>query len=172
MNSISPPQRFPCGKRKRSPKTIEQIAEAERISREAEMQTVLAQPHRRGNRSQLAECPLGRFCAAHKLHRALYDAGEAYGALKRKWLAAYDAPLPDKLGGSGRDIDMEDVRKWGELIDEWEAEMMKAGTYLGRLSVKSLIFDRPEPTVKIHPALAIRALTALAIHQGRIDAPR
>ena len=33
-------------------------------------------------------------------------------------------------------------------------------------------FDRPEPTIKIYPQLAIRALMALAIHQGRIDPPK
>lgn len=168
-----PPERHPCGQRKKKikPRTIEQIAEAQRAAEESEMIVVLSQPHRRGNRSQLAENPLGRFCLEHKLNRALYDAAEAYIGLRRKWAAVWDSPMPDRLGGlggSGYDPDMEDIHKWEKLLNEWEREMLREGKFLGRLSVYSLMFDRPEPTVKIYPTLTIRALYALAVMQGRL----
>lgn len=166
MNVI-PPERYPCGKIKKT-RNIQQIAEAERALQEAEMQVVLAQPHRQGNRSQLAESPFGRFCLEHKLRSELYDAGDAFAALKRKWRSAWGVPSPDRLGGSGSDVDMEDIKKWEKLLSEWESEMLREGTYPGRLSVLSLLFERPEPSVKIYPELAIRALYALAIYQGRL----
>lgn len=167
MMAITPPERFPCGKIKK-PRTLQQIAEAERALQEGEMKVVLAQPHRLGNRSQLAESPFGRFCLEHKLKRELYDAGEAYAALARKWGSAWGSPSPDRLGGNGFDPETDMAKKWKKLLGEWEREMLRSGEYLGRLSVMSLLFDRPEPTVKIYPTLAIRALYALAVYQGRL----
>lgn len=164
--SINPPERYASGRLKK-PRTIEKIAEAERAVAEANMITVLKQPHRRGNRSQLAENPLGRFCLDHKLDQALYDAGDAYGSLRRKWGAMIGAPMADRLGGNGGDVDIDDWRKWGDLIQEWEREMDRAGGWLGKVGVIALIFDRPGPAIKIYPDLVIAALNALAKHQGR-----
>lgn len=169
--TINPPERYPSGRLKK-PRTLEKIAEAERAVAEANMITVLKQPHRRGNRSQLAENPLGRFCLAHKLDRALYDAGDAYGTLRRKWAAMAGAPLPDRLGGNGGDVSIEDWSKWEDLIRAWEREMDRAGTWHGKCGVVALIFDRPEPTFKIVPKLVISALDALAIYQGRKQPPK
>lgn len=167
MSAILPPTRYASGRLKK-PRTLEKIAEAERAVAEANMLTVLKQPHRRGNRSQLAENPLGRFCLAHGLDRALYDAAEAYGVTRRKWCAQIGAPLPDRLGGnSANAVTLEDWRKWGERIKEWEAEMKRAAGQHGLDCVVSLIFDRPEPSIKIHPPIAIAALLALAKAQGR-----
>lgn len=134
------------------------------------MITVLSQPHRRGNRSQLAECPLGQFCLTHGLDRALYDAAEAYGQLRRQWSAFAGAPMPDRLGGSEADVTIEDWKRWQELIAEWNRVMENAGGYLGRVGVVALIFDRPKPTVRIYAGKVTACLYALAIHQGRIKA--
>jgi hypothetical protein len=163
LKSIRAPRRYPCGKRK---SRLEQIADAEQATRDAAILTVLAQPHRRGNRSQLAENPLGRFCLAHGLDRALYYAAEAYGNLRQKWRAYSGAPLPDRLGGSGGDVEFEQWQDWLKTQKEWERDMERAGGYIGRLGVISLIFDRPEPTVRIEANKVIDALKALAKAQG------
>lgn len=167
MPSILPVSRYPSGRLKK-PRTLEKIAEAERAVAEANMLTVLKQPHRRGNRSQLAENPLGRFCLEHRLDRALYDAGDAYGTLRRKWAAMAGAPLPDRLGGNGGgDVTLEDWKKWGARLRAWEAEMKRAGGKDGLAAVVALLFDKPEPHCKIKPPKAINALLALAKAQGR-----
>lgn len=165
--SISPPERWPSGEKKR-PRRLAQIAAAQRAAEEANMITVLSQPHRRGNRSQLAENPLGRFCLTHGLDRALYDAAEAYAQLNRQWLAAAGAPLPDRLGGNDRDVDLEQWKKWGELIAEWGRVMDRAGGFPGKSGVVALLFERPEPSIKIYPGQVIASLHALALHQGRL----
>jgi hypothetical protein len=148
--------------------TAKEREAAMRALEDIEKQTVLAQPHRRGERSWLAESPLGRFCLAHGLPREYFDAGEDYASLKRRWLAAYDAPMQDRLGGAGRDIDMEQIRRWGEMIRVWERAMLDAGGYSGRLSVMSLVMDRPAIQPRIYPSEAIAALNALARFQGRL----
>lgn len=164
MPTISPPARYPCGKRR----PAQRIADAQKAAEESEMRVVLAQPHRRGNRSQLAESPLGRFVLENRLERELFDAGEAYAAMKRRWLAAWDTPLPDRLGGPGGDIDTETLTHWRELIEAWEGAMMDAGGYHGRLSVIALAFDR-DIGVRIYTERAIASLTALAKYQGRLS---
>lgn len=167
MPSILPVSRYPNGRLKK-PRTLEKIAEAERAVAEANMLTVLKQPHRRGNRSQLAENPLGRFCLAHKLDRTLYDAGDAYGTLRRKWAAQAGAPMIDRLGGTGNgEVTLEDWQRWGERIREWEKEMKRGGGKDGLAAVVALLFDKPEPSIKIKPPQAINALLALAKAQGR-----
>ena len=160
--------RHPCGKVKRA--TAQQIADAQRAAEEAEMRVVLAQPHRRGNRSQLAESPLGRFCLANALPREYFDAGEAYACVKRQWQAAWGTPLVDRLGGSGRDIDWAQVRKWDEMLRAWEGAMLDAGGYHGRLSVVSLAMNAPMQC-RIYPEEAKIALEALAKFQGRLGKP-
>ncbi len=168
MPSILPVERYPNGRLKK-PRTLEKIAEAERAVAEANMITVLKQPHRRGNRSQLAENPLGRFCLDHKLDQALYDAGDAYGTLRRKWQAQAGAPMIDRLGGSGNgaDVSLEDWERWGARIREWEKEMQSAGGEHGLAAVVALLFDRPGPSIKIKPPAAIASLLALAKAQGK-----
>ncbi len=167
MPSILPVSRYPNGRLKK-PRTLEKIAEAERAVAEANMLTVLKQPHRRGNRSQLAENPLGRFCLEHRLDQALYDAADAYGTLRRKWQAQAGAPMPDRLGGNGTgDVALDDWRKWGERVKTWEAEMTRAGGKHGLDCVVSLLFDRPGPSIMIKPPQAIASLLALAKAQGK-----
>jgi hypothetical protein len=51
--------------------------------------TVLAQPHRRGEREdQKQESPLGRFVMRHRLRTELYDAGIEYAGMVRCYYAA------------------------------------------------------------------------------------
>lgn len=165
-------ERHPNGSIKRTGKfkrTSERIADAQRAAEESEMAVVLAQPHRRGNRSQLMESPFGRFCVFNDLDRELFDAGEAYASMRRQYQSAVNCPMPDRLGGSGADIETEQVRKWRELLGAWEREMLDAGGYLGRLSVISMTMNWPgmQP-VKVHVTEAKQALVALARFQGKI----
>lgn len=161
MPAISPPARYPCGKRR----PAQRIADAQKAAEESEMRVVLAQPHRRGNRSQLAESPLGRFVLENRLDRELFDAGEAYGSLKRQWVSAWGAKMMERHGGAGGDIDCETLKRWKELIEAWEQAMMDAGGYHGRLSVIGMLAR--DESVRIYPERAIRSLKALAKFQGR-----
>lgn len=160
-------ERHPCGKLKKP--VAKTIAEAQKAAEEVEKAVVLAQPHRRGEGSQMAESPLGRFCLQHKLRRELFDAGEAYATLSRQWASVWGAPMPDRLGGNGGDVPMEQAVKWKELLIEWDRCMESAGGYIGRLSVISLAVDLGNVPIKINPEKAKSALFALAIHQGRIN---
>lgn len=169
MQPVTPPERYPCGKIKRS-KTIQQIAEAEKKVQEHEMATVLAQPHRQGSRSQLSENAFGRFILAHKLRRELYDAGVEYYALRRRLVNIWGGPRDGiKLDGNGSDVTTEQASKWKHLIREWDVTMEGAGGYLGRLGVVALTFAVGEPQAKIYPEKVIAALMALAVFQGRVD---
>lgn len=169
MQPVTPPERYPCGKIKRS-KTIEQIAEAEKKAQEFEMATVLAQPHRHGSRSQLSENAFGRFILAHKLRRELYDAGIEYYALRRRLVNIWGGPRDGiKLDGNGSDMTTEQSLKWKRLIHEWDVAMESAGGFIGRLGVVDLTFAVGEPQTKIHPEKVIAALMALAVFQGRVD---
>jgi hypothetical protein len=51
-----------------------------------EKSVVLAQPHRRGDRNQLCESPLGRLVLRRKLSLVIYDAPLEYGRRLRRWL--------------------------------------------------------------------------------------
>lgn len=120
---ISPPRRWKNG-RKARPKAVAQIEEANRAREEVEMATVLAQPHRLGNRSQKCESALGRFCLAHKLREEIYSAGGEYASLKRKWRAAKGVPMSERMSGVGVEPDDATVYAWGARIDRCEEAIL------------------------------------------------
>ena len=62
--------------------------EAQKLRECAEQLTVLAQPHRRGNPDQMCGDSLGRFVLAHRLGREVYDLGQRYGMLVRRFYAS------------------------------------------------------------------------------------
>ena len=108
------------------PTLAQQIAakiEAENV----EKIVVLAQPHRRGERDQKAESALGRFVMRRSLDAECYQAGLQYAALRRQWLAAVGAPMPERLSGKGADIDMDVVRAWRARLNAMEDAMMGCG---------------------------------------------
>lgn len=107
--------------------TLAQIADAQKSAQDAEKIVVLAQPHRRGSHDPLTECALGRFVLRLGLNRRLYDAGLEYATLRRKWLAAWSAPLPDTIQGKGGDIPLETVQGWRARLNECEDAMMCCG---------------------------------------------
>jgi hypothetical protein len=163
-------ERYPSGQLKR-PTTIEQMAAAEKAREEAEMVTVLRQPHRIAfGRSQMAECALGRFVLKHRLRSELFQAGDAWANTKRKWLSVKGAPLPDKPGGTGADVPSEIVDKWAAEALEGEQAMMRAGGPGGLLSVVWMAFDGFDFAPGADVGHAMAALMALAVATGRLDA--
>lgn len=120
---ILPARKWRNGRKSHS-RAADQIKAHQKSVEEVMMQVVLAQPHRSGSRSQLRENALGRFIEDNGLRMALYNAGREYGALKSKWRAAKGAPMPDRLGGSGADIDAAIVHAWGRTIARCETAVM------------------------------------------------
>lgn len=149
--------------------TLAQMVAARVEAADAEKAVVLAQPHRRGDKSYLRGSALGRFVDDHKLRIELYDAGNKYGALKNKWLAAIRAPRDVRMGGSGRDVAMEVVNAWGVEIFEMELAIMRAGVAAVGLVEDLSVFDSGEP-VGEQIQFAARGLVCLAIHCGYLPA--
>lgn len=171
---------LPARKWKNGRKAVSRAADQVKAHQEAmervEMATVLAQPHRLGSRSQLRENALGRFVEDNRLRRELYDAGRAYGALKSKWRAACGAPMPDRLGGSGVDIEDSVVRAWRKTIIRCEDAVLRCREIdpeaygVAALSyVEWLCVDGREMPVNGSWRDAFAGLLALAVELGHID---
>lgn len=170
----------PARKWKNGRKAVSRAADQVKAHQEAmervEMATVLAQPHRLGSRSQLRENALGRFVEDNRLRRELYDAGRAYGALKSKWRAAKGAPMPDRLGGSGADIDPAVVHAWGNAIARCEAAVMACRSIDPRAYgvaalgyAEWLCVDGKDMPVNGDWRDATCALLAIAVELGSLD---
>ncbi len=151
--------------------TKEQRAGFERQIEEAEMQTVLAQGHRRGNRDQLCESPLGRFFLQNTmLRKELREAGVEFASIKRRWRAAKGIPTDVRLGeGSGISDGPSDetVRAWGNKLDLVESSIkQRCPRALGPLL--QMVIDerevRPDQTIAV-----MFALHATAIALGFIE---
>jgi hypothetical protein len=149
---------------------MKQIEEAELARANAQRLTVLAQPHRRGDSSQMAESALGRFIINNKLRSECFDAGEQWATVKRKWLVAMGCRIPGGPGGSGADIPMELVHAWRDQCLEGEVAMQRAGGKDGLCSVVWMAFHHYDFAPGADPRLAIRALMALAVQQGKLPA--
>lgn len=150
--------------------TVEQIALAEKARAQREMSVVLAQPHRQGNNSQLSESVLGRFCQQHRLRRELYDAGIEYGAMKRRWVRYWDAPLPDSVPGAAlyKLPDDEDAERWRKWIEKAEAAIVREHGDLR--AIQAMCVHERTPSAWTGRAYVINGLLALAIEIGRLDA--
>lgn len=151
------------GKPKRP--TLQQIAEIERHSREHEMAVVLAQPHRRGERDQKAASALGRFVLQQKLKEEVYDAGEEYAALVRRWRVAKGVPVQGRVGPStGMPLDDATVDTWGKRIASIERRFLKAGPGVASATIWLTIDDRDLASPSW--PLALVGLRALADELG------
>lgn len=129
--AMAPQRKRKPGKRERNGRplrpTIWELKELQRAREETEKQTVLAQPHRRGERDQKAASALGRFCLQHKLEGELYQAGEEYGNLVRRWRIANCIPVQGRPGPSlGIEPDDATVQGWGRRILEIEDRLLRA----------------------------------------------
>lgn len=155
-----PGPRHPGGQLKR-------LLDAERAASNVQKATVLAQPHRRGEESQLAGSALGRFVLRHRLRLEYFDAGESWASTKRKWLSARGAPLPDHPGGgTGGDVPIDVYDAWRDADRDAERAMVAAAGDLGRDAVRALAFDAIDLPASLPPQKAVQALAALAVHFG------
>lgn len=161
-------ERYPSGQLKK-PNTVQQIAEAERARADQEKIVVLLQPHRRGEQSQLAGSALGRFVLKYKIRPECYDAAEQWASVKRKWLSAMGARLPEKIHGTGADIPLELVNSWRDQDYDAQQAMLRYGGPDGLLSVTWMAFDGFEFAPGANPQLAQRALLALAVFMGKMS---
>lgn len=152
------------------PTLAQQIA-AKIATEDAEKVVVLAQPHRRGERGQLAESALGRFVNRCRLDRECYDAGVKYAVLRRQWRAAIGAPMPDRLSGKGADIDMDVVHEWRARLNDMEDAMMRCGVAALGWCVELACDDRDMPPGHPSEDATACALKALAVETGLL-APR
>lgn len=124
---------------------------------------VLAQPHRRGNTDQRAESPWGRFCLragpGHRpLDREIYDAGEQYAGLKRRWRAARGVPTDLRLGvgGSGDGPSDITVAQWARTIARVEHAMARE-TVPGFLAIRGALFDHADIGLEYQEAAVVAA---------------
>lgn len=162
--------RWPSGQLRRP--SLEQIAAAQKSAQDAEKVVVLAQPHRAGNTSDLCADALGRFCLRLKCDRTLYDAGHDYATLRRKWLAAWSAPLPDKMAGKGGDVPLETVQGWRARLNECEDAMMRCGVAAQGWVIALACDGQDMPAGHPSERDAADALLALAVELGMVAAKR
>jgi hypothetical protein len=162
-----PGLRQPNG-RLRLPSKADREGFAKRME-EIEMRTVLDQPHRLGSRDQNCEDALGRFFRRNrKLRSELKDASEHYRETKRRWRAAWGAPIIDRIeGGGGLGPLDATVRKWERNIMEMEHAMIHSSRY-GIGPFRWLCLENID-TTKDYDEVIISCMMALATHLGRID---
>ena len=152
--------------------TLAQIAAAQKSAQDVEKVVVLAQPHRLGNADAFAECALGRFVIRLGLERRLHDAGQEYATLRRKWLAAWSAPLPDKMAGKGGDIPLETVRGWRSRLFECEDAMMRCGVAAQGWVIALACDGQDMPPGHPSERDTADALLALAVELGMVSGKR
>ena len=113
----------------------------------AEMVTVLSQPHRRGDTSQLVESPLGRFTLRHRLDRPYYDAGIEYGAMVRHFHAAKGVPsIISEGSGSGAGVSPEKAKQLSDELQRIEPPLKKL-SYTGFSALRMLcVHEREIPS--------------------------
>lgn len=155
--------RFPSGQ-------LKQIQDAEREAGAKQQAVVLAQPHRRGETSQLAGSALGRFILLHRLRREYFDAAEHWATTKRKWLSISGAPMPDRPGGTGGDVPRELYASWVKADADASKAMEQAAGPAALAAVRALSVDDSDLPATYPAALPIKALAALAVHFGYLPA--
>lgn len=164
MPPISPKHREPNGRHKRA---IDLQNEDNARQAQEAMATVLAQPHRKGNRDVMCESPLGRFVLKYALERELYEAGLLYASIRRMWISNWGGPIEERHNGNGGEIPEELARKWRDDSAEWFIAMKNAGGMDGAMSVQTLC-DGYDIRIDADTINAISALKALGKITGKI----
>lgn len=160
---IIPKRREASGRAQRP--TAEQLREIDRKVRLKERRQVMGQPHRNGADDPRCENPFGRFCIRFKLAEELYDAGEEYARLWRKWRLARGLPSMDGVFGEGSG----EEPLYADPDEAWQA-IMRADNAMGkfptgRLAVTQMCAERQEVPDAMQRR-AIDAIIALAVHFG------
>jgi hypothetical protein len=180
MNQISPRERYKCGKPKKGKpqkgtgnSTIDQQIKHAQDIENVEKQTVLAQPHRRGNLSQLCGDAFGRFVLATQCGEDCYTAGNQYRELVNLWRWRNNIPgarRPDGDAFGFGEITKAVMDRLKQHIDDCDKEMDNAAwTILGWQKIvggnmaRGLILDDKEPHWSF-ARIVVKALQALAAH--------
>jgi hypothetical protein len=128
---------------------------------ELEQSIVLAQPHRRGERSPLAESALGRFVLQYALDHACYECGLEYARVRGMYQSIIGAQRTEAHGGRGNDVPEELEQKWRDETKEWMDAMYEAGGKNGLSGVDLLIFENMDLLTVYDAHCVILSLTSL-----------
>jgi hypothetical protein len=160
------PRREKNGRKSR--RLVDRLNEANRRDHEAVLSVVLAQPHRKGQRSALAASALGRFCLAHGLDPDVAAGVEIYQRRRAVYRATIGAPRLDQVvdGNSTTEgPDRETVSKWKEHLAKIEEAV--EDVVAGGLALVDMLIDA-EADVPAKSAAATRAaLIAMARACGK-----
>ena len=164
--------RTACGDIKRP--SLEERAQAQQLADNVEKLVVLAQPHRRGDISQLTESPLGRLVLRGGLRRELYDSGIEYGGMVRRFYAAAGIPQPVRDGHptTGAGVDPKAAVELRKALDSLERSM-RGVSLDGYRAVRTLAVHERE-IVATEWAAASAVLYEIAVYMrklGRRDHP-
>ena len=157
--------RYKCGKLR--PKTvIGQINERDRTSVLDEASQVIAQPHRRGDPSQLRECALGRFVLDYGGERDLFDAGRQYWSLVNLWrwrndIPGAQPPRAEESASLGEEPTREAMERLHRRIKECDFELSRCGLPAFMALRGMLLEEKDCPARQVLPVG--RALQSLAI---------
>jgi hypothetical protein len=141
----------------------------------AEKITVLTQPHRRGQLSEMRESALGRFVEDYKCGVECYNAGHEYMCLVYKWRMACGINVPhwvrQEFGGPEAQMDGDALAKFAERVTEWKGQIKRCENALKATGLPAyragvaMIFDGLEPYQAVRAPLK-RVLLQLAIEMG------
>lgn len=164
--SIAPASREPNGRIQRP--TAAQRAAMEKEARSRETVTVRKQPHRvwaKEPADPKLETPFGRFCVARGLPDDLFQAGERYSGLWRKWrlAAGLSCPFGHSSDGTGAEPGYDPDQFWRD-IERADAAMHRASV-TGKVAVIRMCGYREDAPGAMQGRVA-DALVTLAIHFG------
>ena len=166
--------RTPSGRASRSKSTMQMLNEMNARKERDVLDFVANQPHRRGDDSKMAECPLGRFCKEYGLDDAVYQAALNYNDIRRRWRSAMGAPTNLRLNmpamiGDGPSFDT--VQGWAHRLASLRHAVVDAVGGSAWLAAETLIVDEIEIPEVLHTP-ARNALAVLAVEMGAIKKDR
>lgn len=165
MNATLVPRREKNGRRSR--RLVDRQNDATRRLADLEQSVVLKQPHRRGEKSPLAECALGRFILTYSIDTECFDAAIQFQRRRAVYRAVVGAPRMDQPSASGGSLDgpdKETVARWRDDIETVEEAVLEAAGEFGMIVINCLLDRDQEPRAT---EIGKRALIALARAMGR-----
>lgn len=157
--------------------TLEEIERVRELQRERlmleqrqETETVLAQPHRRGDDGDMVD-PLGRFVMACGFGREAWEAGWSYFRLVYRWQVASGIPVALRLAEgescNGGELEPETVQDWLAKIKACEFELKRSGLSVFN-AAQRLLLDGVYPEDR-HAQGVKRGLRDLAVELGKLS---